>query len=799
LKSNFTMMKILKIVLFVYFVSFSLFAQQKVEKFHRAKITYNTIENLKKLEKLGVPMDHGIHKMGYSLTSDFSDSEIQKAKNLGLRVEVEIEDVQKFYIEQNKGKAKRLVAPQNVSCDEIQEDYVVPFNFTLGSMGGYLTYEEMLFQLDAMHSAFPNLITARENVGTFATQEGRYLQSVKITNNPNVPSPKPQVLYTAVHHAREPISLSQTIFFMWYLLENYQSDENIKRIVDNTELYFIPVVNPDGYIYNQTTNPDGGGMWRKNRRPFTDELFGVDNNRNYDYWIENNPIQSTWNTNGVSFDPSGETYPGTAALSEPENLAIQYFVDTHNFKVALNAHTFSNLLLHPFGYDLNTPSVEEELFTKLGEIMVSKNKYSNIISSLLYAASGNSDDFMYGQTMNHAKIYAFTPEIGDSFWPPETSILPLCKEMMFTNLTAAKFVGDYTELKDTSTEYLGSTSIVSASFELTKIGLPSNNSYTVSINPISSNIVNVGVPFVASNVNLFDPVNSSIELELAAGTTTGDDIIYEFVVDNGTFLQKQLVSKKFGGMQTIYNNACSSTVGFTGNGWATTTEDFVSPPTSITDSPNNNYADSQQKVILLTEALVLPTTPGTNLTFSAKWAIEDNFDSVRFQIRLASNNNWESQCGKYTNAGNVNNGQPEGPLYDGVQDSWIQEQINLDDYLGQNVRFRFLINSDEGSNFDGFYFDDLKLNIPLSTTLSTSSSKIQQFRIFPNPTNSILNINTNLNEYSIRIYNLMGQQLFSTESNDGIQKLNVIDLTTGMYFIEMHSNNITETQKFYKN
>ena len=112
----------------------------------------------------------------------------------------------------------------------------MPFNFTLGSMAGYLTYEEMLFQLDAMHSAFPNLITARENVGTFTTQEGRFLQSVKITSNPSVPSSKPQVLYTAVHHAREPISLSQTIFYMWYLLENYDSNEEIQSIVDNTEL-----------------------------------------------------------------------------------------------------------------------------------------------------------------------------------------------------------------------------------------------------------------------------------------------------------------------------------------------------------------------------------------------------------------------------------------------------------------------------------------------------------------------------------------------------------------------------------
>ena len=199
---------------------------------------------------------------------------------------------------------------------------------------------------------------------------------------------------------------------------------------------------------------------------------------------------------------------------------------------------------------------------------------------------------------------------------------------------------------------------------------------------------------------------------------------------NMVFLQKILVNKKFGGMQSIYSNDCSSTTGFTGATWAITNEDFVSPSSSITDSPNENYGDSQQKVILLTQVLTVPNIPGANLTFSAKWALEDNFDSVRFQIRLASANNWTSQCGKYTNFGNVNNGQFEGPLYDGEQNSWVVEQIDLDDYLGQNIRIRFILNSDDANNFDGFYFDDLQLNVPLITTLSTTQSEIQKFRIW---------------------------------------------------------------------
>ena len=793
-------MKIFSLLFFLYIFSISLFAQPKVEKYHRAKIIYNTVENFKKLEQLGVPMDHGIHKMGYYLTSDFSDSEIQKAKNLGLQVDVEIEDIQKFYIEQNKGKSKRIAAPQNVSCGEIEEDYVVPFNFALGSMGGYLTYEEMLFQLDAMHAAFPNLITQRENIGTFATQEGRFLQSVKITSNPNVPSSKPQVLYTAVHHAREPISLSQTIFYMWYLLENYESNEEIQRIVDNTELYFIPVINPDGYVFNNVSFPDGGGMWRKNRKPFDDGEFGVDNNRNYDYWKENDPFQSVWNTNGVSLETNGETYPGTSAMSEPENLAIQYFVDTHNFKVALNAHTFSNLLLHPFGYDLSTPSADETLFSELGELMVSKNDYSNIISSLLYAASGNSDDFMYGQTMNHGKIYAFTPEIGDSFWPPETDIIPLCKEMMYTNLTAAKVVNNYAYFKDTSGTFLGSSAIVNANFELTRLGLNGNGVFTVAINPISSNILSVGVPFNCGPLSLMETVNSSIELVIAPGTASNDLVVFEYVIDNGLFEEKKLVTKRFGEFQTVLeDNGSALLPTWTTTSWGTTAEDFVSPNTSITDSPFNNYSNNLNRRITLSNPINLTGVANASISFSAKWNLERIFDYVSFDVSTNNGLTWVQQCGKFTKTFTQNTVMPSVTGYTGNQESWVNEEISLSDYAGQIVNVRFRLVTDNGGNLDGFYFDDFKVNVLQNSVLSTSQVEIQKFKIYPNPTHSLLTVNTKQTEYAINIYNLLGQLVYFKESADGLQNIDVTDLKAGMYFIELSSSTFKETHKFYKN
>ncbi|NJL75266.1 MAG: zinc carboxypeptidase, partial [Saprospiraceae bacterium] len=110
-------------------------------------------------------------------------------------------------------------------------------------------------------------------------------------------------------------------------------------LINNRQLYFVPVVNPDGYVYNQSTNPNGGGMWRKNRRNNTGSCEGVDLNRNYD-WM--------WSsTTGSSGDTCNDTYRGTAPFSEPESQAIRDFTTSINPPIAFTTHTFDGSYLFP--------------------------------------------------------------------------------------------------------------------------------------------------------------------------------------------------------------------------------------------------------------------------------------------------------------------------------------------------------------------------------------------------------------------------------------------------------------------
>ena len=234
------------------------FGQSIPEKYQRAKIFYSQAEELKELNNLGIAVDHVTHKQGVFVISDFSVSEIESAKNAGFSVEILIEDSKEYFIERN---SLNLSPQSSVNCeDSNSSNYETPENFLLGSMGGYFTYQEVLDQLDLMRTLYPELITEKENISDFLTEGepdssttppigGNGIKWVKISDHPGDSSEQePQILYTAIHHAREPNSLSQLIFYMWYLLENYNTDLEIKNIVDNTELFFVPVVNPDGYL-----------------------------------------------------------------------------------------------------------------------------------------------------------------------------------------------------------------------------------------------------------------------------------------------------------------------------------------------------------------------------------------------------------------------------------------------------------------------------------------------------------------------------------------------------------------------
>jgi len=235
-------------------------------------------------------------------------------------------------------------------------------------------------------------------------------------------------------HVREAITQANLIYYMFYVLENYGVDPTITYLLENRELYFIPCLNPDGYVYNQQTNPNGGGFWRKNRRNNGDGSFGVDLNRNFDFkWGYNN--------SGSSPNTNGSTYRGTSPASEPETAALQNFAISREFTMAFNHHSVAGSYNFSWGYlssNSETPDqIQYETFSKNFSLF-NDYRYGTPWQNLRYTTNGYSNDWFYGEQTLKGKTFAWTVENGGSgFWPSQSQIIPLCQDHLYSNLALA--------------------------------------------------------------------------------------------------------------------------------------------------------------------------------------------------------------------------------------------------------------------------------------------------------------------------------------------------------------------------
>lgn len=145
------------------------------------------------------------------------------------------------------------------------------------------------------------------------------------------------------------------------------------------------------------------------------------------------------------------------------------------------------------------------------------------------------------------------------------------------------------------------------------------------------------------------------------------------------------------------------------SGWAPTTSKYVSAPSSFTDSPSGNYPDNATLTMTLNSPINLSNMLGASLEFKAQWDIEENYDYGQVLISTNNGSTWIPLAGQYTNLGTGSFQPANQPLYDGAQGTWVTENIDLSPYLGQSVRFRFLLRTDGSLVKDGWYIDDIKI------------------------------------------------------------------------------------------
>ncbi len=299
--------------------------------------------------------------------------------------------------------------------------------------GEYHSYKELEADLESLQAAYPALAKLY-TIGS--SLEKRNIYALKISDNVTLDEEEAEVLFLGCHHAREWISVEVPYFLGKHLLENYGTDAEVRRLVNQSEIWIVPLVNPDGLEYTIHYYR----YWRKNRRLNADGSYGVDLNRNYGYlWGYDNK--------GSSPEPGSAVYRGPAAFSEPETRAVRDFFLQKSFQAMISYHSYSQVILYPWGYTV-TPSTKDSLLRQIASRMSALMEPVNgrlyefgQAGAKLYLTNGTTDDWTFGT----AGIPSFTIELPPldhlqgGFFNLEKDIQTIFRE----NLPAALFLIDW--------------------------------------------------------------------------------------------------------------------------------------------------------------------------------------------------------------------------------------------------------------------------------------------------------------------------------------------------------------------
>jgi carboxypeptidase T len=395
----------------------------------------------------------------------------------------------------------------------------------------YMDYDRMAEHLESIVKAHSG-IASLSSIGK--TYEGRDLWCVKVSDRPSEEDDggeeyEPNVLLVGAHHGNEWISYEVPLYVLSFLLENYGgSDYNgsmATNIVEGRETYIIPMLNADGVQYSF----DSGSGFRKNREPnylsdfsptggdgpqIRPTSYGVDINRNYGWMWHLAQGSNALNQGGSSYrgapdnsDDDGDatvpidwrpgyTEPGpedgvdedpwdgidndgdgevdedpSGGFTAAEAQALRALGDEVSFEALITYHSFSELVLWPWGYT-SDPCPDDDLFETLGVRLAEMNGYEPMQGYDLYMTSGEMTDWFYAAY----GTLAYTFEIGQTYAPPEEEIVDECarniESSMYLCHAAENPYESYVRFDQNSSEFIVDGGSVRVRIDFSDSGYP---------------------------------------------------------------------------------------------------------------------------------------------------------------------------------------------------------------------------------------------------------------------------------------------------------------------------------------
>ncbi len=732
------------------------------------------------LLRCGIDPDHGMIRGTESIITPIPHSALATLREHGYTVRIWINDLTRYYQERNQHLPPVILSDSD------------PPQFQLGSMGGFYRYAEVWEQFDRMLQQYPALISGPDTIGWSIEQ--RPILLYRIGTDSAFATDHPEVLYTAVHHAREPGGITTIVYFLWWLFEHYeQGDAEIRYLLNHRQIFVVPMVNPDGYVFNEQTEPKGGGMWRKNRREVAPNIYGVDLNRNYG-------PQELWDApeGGSSDDPASQTYRGTAPFSEPETQAIRDLCLEHHFAVAFNYHTFSNLYIYPWGA-WGRETKDSLWFRSFSRYISKDNHYCFGLDyqTVGYRARGVSDDWMYYELDEKPSIFSFTPEVGtiiDGFWPPKDRILPLARENVIPNLqllwsAAANLRPIAFFPEDTTARFC---------LEVQNIGRESSEDSTAITIQLQSRNQLIAqyhrtVPDLSPAAIWRDTLDLTTDLSTVA---TGDSVaaivtVWQHSIPRrDTFWFRNPVGAQYRWLFRSGTDAPRWRL----DQWGIEIDSIRGAV--LSDSPKEVYQNDTTVTLQLRSPIDLTQVSGAVLSFWTRWAIEPSFDFATIEVSTDGGSTWHSLRSRRMDRslgapwGRQNDSTQWG--FEGFFPFWIYQHCDLTPFIGHQLLLRFQLKSDNFFAMDGWLLDDLLLTLfPLSPTTVDAPVAIHPAIRYQNRKVFITELPAHA-RYTFQLYSLTGKKLIERPVSAPAMVIPLPPLPAGSYIIMLKSLTATE-------
>ncbi|HSJ46734.1 MAG TPA: M14 family zinc carboxypeptidase [Euzebyales bacterium] len=328
--------------------------------------------------------------------------DLEAARGEGrVRIEMVLTDGQARALRQQRGlqvgKVRNANGQSTAEAAALAADNGFEVWRTYSEPGGIADEMQLLAR---QYDGLTELVTIGETIN------GQPIRAMRVTADADrvADGRRPAVLYVSTQHAREWISTEVNRRLLRHFLESYGDDERVTRLVDNRELWFVLVANPDGYDW---TFEEGQRLWRKNLRDNDGDgeittNDGVDLNRNF-------PTNWGYDNEGSSSDFSSQTYRGAGPASEPETQALDGLMSSVGFEFLVNYHSAAELILYGVGWQVDTPTPDDAVNIALSgtDANPAIEGYDPDLSAELYITNGDTTDHAhtaYG-------TLAYTPEL----------------------------------------------------------------------------------------------------------------------------------------------------------------------------------------------------------------------------------------------------------------------------------------------------------------------------------------------------------------------------------------------------